>query len=665
MKINKIFAVLLTVINLHPFFVHSENVSEEIVYNGMTFQHQQWNPDELILTHYTGIDENIVIPENIGGYTVTAIDHYVFAHRSKLKNVTLPDTINSFGCGVFWNSSLVSVNIPKNLRIIPMSTFESCQELETVIFHDDILVISHNAFEKTDIEIPPELCDTVIEEYIYSSDSYIPLITGDWRYTLMNNHGDIHIRMKYYLGNDTEVTVPDYINDIPVTSISTGLDSSIKKLTLPATIKDLEGVTFKSPELEEITLPYIEMIPNFIFKDCPKLRKINFRGNPETFIIGENAFKNCTSLDYIPYPESCKNLTIRRNAFENTGIQEVKIDIDSEINEYAFRNCENLSYAELNNADIKSRAFGECHALEDVTINDNSTLEESSFCDCNMLKNMTFSDFNISMKNAVENCPELMTINNLNAFDNTTGDFNKDLKDFIFSNFNGVDDVGFINRYIKAQAQKIINENISENMTDIQKIKAVHDWICKNTVYDNGLSSNKKNHNDASVLMNDSTVCEGYARIANILYNTAGIETYYISGVGHAWNVVRAGNNYFHVDTTWDDGDKISYEWFMKSDDEIRNSDSYHTSWKTYIPSSLHEFQSDKKLPECNYSIGDVNQDSNTNIADMVMLNKYILGQDNIDYDSYILSDLTFDGVVDSFDLVRMRQKLINQRDNI
>lgn len=253
-----------------------------------------------------------------------------------------------------------------------------------------------------------------------------------------------------------------------------------------------------------------------------------------------------------------------------------------------------------------------------------------------------------------------MKINNQNVFDSETGDFSKDWKEFVFKNFNGVDDVGFLNLYVKAQTEKIVSEITSENMSDVQKIKAVHDWICKNTVYDDGFSGDRKNHNDASVLINDSTVCEGYARIANILYNTAGIESYYIQGIDHAWNIVRAGNNYFHVDTTWDDGEEISYDWFMKSDEELRTSGGNHASWINYIPSSLHSFQEGKDLPECAYSMGDVNQDNNINIADMVMLNKYILSQDNIDYDSYILADLTFDGIVDSFDLVKMRQSIIN-----
>ena len=96
----------------------------------------------------------------------------------------------------------------------------------------------------------------------------------------------------------------------------------------------------------------------------------------------------------------------------------------------------------------------------------------------------------------------------------------------------------------------------------------------------------------------------------------------------------------------------------MKSDSEMKESGRSHEEWSAKIPTSLHSFQKET-LPECTYSIGDVNQDNEINIADMVMLKKYIMCQDTPDYDSFILADLTSDGVVDSFDMVRMRQLLI------
>ena len=58
------------------------------------------------------------------------------------------------------------------------------------------------------------------------------------------------------------------------------------------------------------------------------------------------------------------------------------------------------------------------------------------------------------------------------------------------------------------------------------------------------------------------------------------------------------------------------------------------------------------------------NQDNSINVADLVMTHKVILNQNSLDYDSYVLADLTFDGLVDSFDLMKMRQLIIKQKSN-
>ncbi len=675
--------MFLAINNLSPIIAYSDNISGSITYNGMSFEIKDESPYELILTEYTGNDETLVIPKHIGDYTVTAIDNAVFKDNQKIRNITLPDSINYFGSEVFRNSSLVYINIPKSLRIIPKYSFNNCSELETVVFHDDILLLDYTAFKKTDIKVPSELKETIFNGIETSNTSHS--FQGDeWDYTLTNENGCLWICLDKYNSTDTEVIVPDNINGVVVTEIDRQAFKDakfIRKIYFPKTITDLT-VYFIGSKLEEVTLPDINRIPDYMFMGCTNLKTINFQSNPESFIIGDYAFMDC-NINFVPYPESCNNIIIGKYAFENTLIKELVIDFNSSISTNAFfscsdlsyvklknthigtdtfKNCSKLSYVELSNTYLDSWAFRNCSALETVTINGSSSLEEASFYDCQALENINVVDLSIPMANSIDNCQNFMSINNQNVFDNTTGDFNKDLKEFVFRNFYGVDEVGFINLYVKAQAEKIVKEITFDNMDDIQKVKAIHDWVCNNTVYDDGLSGDRKNHNDASVLMNDSTVCEGYARISNILYNTAGIESYYISGVGHAWNIVKVGNNYFHVDTTWDDGDKISYDWFMKSDDEMRNSDEYHASWKTYIPSSLHSFQQGKILPECSYSMGDINQDKSINVADLVILNKIILGiSTGIDY---VLADLTFDGIVDSFDLIKMRQLIINHKSN-
>lgn len=666
MNFCNILAVLLISGNLNPVSVNDTTVSDSIVYNDMFFNIKEENPDELILIGYSGNDETLVIPETIDGYTVTAIDSEVFKDNQDIKNVTLPDTINYFGSEVFCGSSLVSINIPKSLIVIPEYSFYDCSELETVVFHEDIVLLDYMAFKKTDIEVPDYLYDRGARG-IEESDISCQFYEDEWEYTVVCEDGDAYARINRYNDYYTKIVVPDKLHGAPVTEIDSlvfrnvNIIPKLKSISFPETIKEI-NFSFKDSSLEEITLPNIDTIKKSQFANCKNLKKVNINSTCESFIIEDNAFENC-SIDSIPCPETCTSINIGDNAFAHTNISKVHFDCDSVIGSDAFTDCVKLSSVILNNSNVDSRAFRDCITLDTVIINGNSSLGEESFYDCQALENITVENINIPMENAVSECKNFMRINNQDIFDITTGDFRKELKDFAFKNFYGVDDVGFMNLYVKAQAEKIIAEITSENMTDVQKIKAVHDWVCNNTVYDDGLSGNKKNHNDASVLMNDSTVCEGYARIANILYDTAGIETYYISGVGHAWNVVKVGNNYFHVDTTWDDGDKISYDWFMKSDDEMRNSDEYHASWKTYIPTSLHNFQQGKTLPECSYSMGDINQDNSINVADLVVMNKYILHSGN-DYDSYVLADLTFDGVVDSFDLVRMRQMLVEQSDN-
>ena len=165
-------------------------------------------------------------------------------------------------------------------------------------------------------------------------------------------------------------------------------------------------------------------------------------------------------------------------------------------------------------------------------------------------------------------------------------------------------------------------------------------------------------HTDGSILLNDSTVCEGYAKAMNLLCNYAEIETYYIHSNDHAWNIVKIGGHYFHVDSTWDDnGDVKSYAWFMRSDGEINDGGS-HNNWKAYIPTSLHSFQKEG-TPECKYQIGDVNTDLEISIADLVRMNKVLLNAETETADNIVLYDLNFDGEADVYDMILMRQKVV------
>lgn len=57
---------------------------------------------------------------------------------------------------------------------------------------------------------------------------------------------------------------------------------------------------------------------------------------------------------------------------------------------------------------------------------------------------------------------------------------------------------------------------------------------------------------------------------------------------------------------------------------------------------------------------GDINFDGRINIADAVLLQRYILGTTRLDRMPYHRADMDRDGVVDVFDMVLMRKKIIN-----
>lgn len=61
-----------------------------------------------------------------------------------------------------------------------------------------------------------------------------------------------------------------------------------------------------------------------------------------------------------------------------------------------------------------------------------------------------------------------------------------------------------------------------------------------------------------SALVHKKVVCAGYAVAMQYLLQSVGIVCAQITSEGHAWNIVRLGNETFCLDATWDDGTKTT-----------------------------------------------------------------------------------------------------------
>lgn len=110
--------------------------------------------------------------------------------------------------------------------------------------------------------------------------------------------------------------------------------------------------------------------------------------------------------------------------------------------------------------------------------------------------------------------------------------------------------------------------------TDYDKVKYVFDTIIEQTDYVEGA---KDNQNMLSVLLYNESVCSGYAKATQYLLNQLGVETTMVigsaNGESHGWNLVKADNAWYYLDTTWGDADfqtsdsdltaPINYDYFM------------------------------------------------------------------------------------------------------
>ena len=105
--------------------------------------------------------------------------------------------------------------------------------------------------------------------------------------------------------------------------------------------------------------------------------------------------------------------------------------------------------------------------------------------------------------------------------------------------------------------RSILNKIITPEMGDVEKVKAVHDWIVKNTTYEeNYYSLDSSRSFIYNLIYNKIAICQGYAVTFYVMMTELGIPCTIISGNAgepHAWNAVELDGCWYYVDVTWDD----------------------------------------------------------------------------------------------------------------
>ncbi len=300
------------------------------------------------ITAYSGSSKNVVIPAELDGYKVTAIDNFTF-YMDKALTVELPATVNSLNGQAFneMNSTVNSITVAED------SPYYS--SVDGVLYNKD----------KTSLVCYP----AGKSEEIYTVPASVELI---------ENYSFINAKFK-------EIILPDSLKTIDDWAFS-GC-KSLTKINLPDGLGSIGASAFRNcSAIETLSVPdSVTFINVAAFYNCKGLKSITLSNNLE--VINGSMFSGCTSLENITIPQSVK--TISTQAFYGCdSLTEITIPDNVTVLEYAFQSCDNLEKVILseNLTTLESFTFGDCKALKTAMIPGNITnIEANTFKNCNDL----------------------------------------------------------------------------------------------------------------------------------------------------------------------------------------------------------------------------------------------------------------------------------------
>lgn len=119
---------------------------------------------------------------------------------------------------------------------------------------------------------------------------------------------------------------------------------------------------------------------------------------------------------------------------------------------------------------------------------------------------------------------------------------------------------------------------IDDNMSDEEKVRAIHNYLICNTEY--AVDRDVNLYSTADVLLEEGMAqCQGYTEAFTALCLLSGLECKAISGSStfgfgeraHAWSQVKVNSIWYHIDVTWDDpipdcDGLVCYDFYLKGD---------------------------------------------------------------------------------------------------
>ena len=346
------------------------------------------------VTGYNGNADNVVIPKTYRGIPVKEIKDSAFNCQTRLKSVTIPNSVTSIGSSTFSGctgltsitipdrvtsigerafrgcTGLTSITIPNNVTSIGTEAFRGCTGLTSVTMGNSVTSIGDSAFKGcsglTSMTIPDGVT-SIGNSAFYGCNGLTSV-------TIPDSVTSIGVRVFYNCIGLTSITIPDSVTSIGDYAFSgcTGLTS----ITIPDSVTSIGDCALSGcSSLESITIPFVGTKAGVTSSDTYQY--------PFGYIFGTSSYTGSIATEQYYYGSSTSSAT-STTYYISSSLKSVTIT-GGNILYKAFSNCSRLTNVTIGNGvtSIGGSAFYGCTGLTSVTIGGSVTsISKSAFDNC-------------------------------------------------------------------------------------------------------------------------------------------------------------------------------------------------------------------------------------------------------------------------------------------
>ena len=661
--------------------------------------------NRIILKKYYLNDSEVKIPNKVGDNIVTEIGNDCFKNHKKIKNIVIPDSITTIGDNAFYGcENINNINIPESVEKIGNNAFNDCINIESINIADGVKEIGTGAFSHCEnlknVRLSSKL--TNINDYLFYCCFNLENIAipnkvakidekaffrcqnlnsvqigenvssiGDFSFTRCNKLSKVTMNKK--LKTIGESAFADCVNlgeiDLPesLTNIESGafLGTGLESVIIPKNISTIKSLTFSSmPNLKHVEIPSnVTSVEDRAFSSCSNLTDIKIPNSVNKF--GEGVFACCKNLKNVSLPKYISKIS-NKMFFQCNALEYIEVPSSLKaIGDYAFCECFNLKKVPgLDNLNsIGDNAFEKCKQLTDVTICENVThIGKEAFSNCIDCKNIDVDSSNkyyssingilFDKDNKILKCYPAGKEDDSYSVPN--GVIEVESKAFYgCSHLTGTlqfpKSIQYIGEYAlcKTQPSKMIipfvgsrRERDTLNIGDNSKmfIYYFNEFFLPSIKEVEITDETTISSNALLGLYNANTIKlnEGITKLCDNAFSSCGTN---MTNIIIPSTVNSIGANVF---------------------DELINLKSLYFRGTVECWNNINNIHNNDCLNKIDtYCLGNVNCDSNTNIKDVTIIQKYITNLNELNDGQQYVADIDGDGVISVKDVAKLQKYIV------